>query len=106
MDTRHNLRRKDLRREHRSPCDDNITVTWRDVSGQDKFVRAKALDICESGLRLQMPEALPRQMYVALSASKLGLVGHASVRHCTPTRGSKFAIGLEFTAGLRWMPRD
>jgi hypothetical protein len=33
-------------------------------------------------------------------------VGHASVRHCTRTRGSKFAIGVEFTAGLHWTPRN
>jgi hypothetical protein len=75
---------------------------WRDTRGEDKFVRAKALDISESGLRVQLPEALPRQTYVALSASNLGLVGHASVRHCTRIRASKFAVGVEFTAGLRW----
>jgi hypothetical protein len=101
METRHDLRRNDRR-----PCDHNVTVMWRDLGGQDKFVHAKVLDICESGLRVQMPEALPHQTYVALSASKLGLVGHASVRHCMRTRGAKFAIGVEFTAGLRWTPRN
>ena len=99
METRHDLRRQD-----RHPCDQNVTVMWRDLRGQDKFVSAKALDICEGGLRLQMPEALAQQSYVALSASKLGLMGHASVRHCTRMRGSKFAVGLEFTAGMRWVP--
>jgi hypothetical protein len=98
--------RHDLRRQDRRSCDHNITVMWRDPAGADKFVHTKALDICESGLRLQMPEALPRQTYLALSATKLGLMGHASVRHCTRTRGSKFAIGVEFTAGLRWTPKD
>jgi len=110
METCHDLRRSDpprhdLRREDRRTCDDNISVTWRDSGGENKFARVKALDICEFGLRLQMPEALPRQAYVALSASKLGLVGQASVRHCTRLRGAKFAIGVEFTAGLHWMPR-
>ena len=98
--------RHDLRRQDRRPCDHNVTVMWRDLRGADKFVHTKALDICESGLRLQMPEALPRQTYLALSATKLGLMGHASVRHCTRTRGSRFAIGVEFTAGLRWTPKD
>jgi hypothetical protein len=106
METRHDLRRHDLRREDRRPCDHNITVMWRDLGGEDKFVHAKALDICESGLRLQMPEALPRQVYLTLSASKLGLLGPASVRHCTRIRGSKFAIGVEFAAGMRWTPKD
>ena len=53
-----------------------------------------------------MPEALPHQAYLALSAAQLGLTGHASVRHCTRIRGAKFAVGVEFTAGLRWTPKD
>jgi hypothetical protein len=103
---RHDLRRHDLRRKDRQACDHNITVMWRDLHGEEKFVQAKALDICELGLRLQMPETLPRQAYLALSAAKLGLMGHASVRHCTRIRASKFAVGVEFTAGLRWTPKD
>jgi len=79
---------------------------WRDLGGQEKFVQAKALDICETGLRLQMPEALSRQTYVALNAAKLGLVGHASVRHCTRVGGSRFTVGVEFTAGLHWTPKN
>jgi hypothetical protein len=99
MGTRHDLRRQDRR-----PCDHIITVLWRDPGGQDKCVNAKALDISEGGLRLQMPEALPKQGYVSLRAPKLGLLGQASVRHCSRNGGSKFLIGVEFTAGLRWTP--
>jgi hypothetical protein len=101
METRH-----DLRRQPRHPCDHPITVQWRDTGGQEKFVLAKALDICELGLRLQMPEAPPRQAYLMLNASKLGLQGHASVRHCTRIHGARFSVGVEFTAGLRWLPKN
>jgi len=101
METRHDLRRQD-----RQVCDHRVTVMWRDLGGQEKFVQAKALDICETGLRLQMPEALSRQTYVALNAAKLGLVGHASVRHCTRVGGSRFTVGVEFTAGLHWTPKN
>ena len=101
METRHDLRRQDRR-----ACDQSVTVIWRDPRGDDKFVTAKALDVSESGLRLQMPEALPQQTYLTLRASKLGLCGPASVRHCTRMSGSKFAVGVEFTAGLRWIPKD
>ncbi len=101
METRHDLRRHDRR-----SCDHNVTVMWRDAGGAEKFAQAKALDICESGLRLQMPEALAKQTYLGLSATKLGLMGHASVRHCTRIRASKFTIGVEFTAGLRWKPME
>jgi hypothetical protein len=94
----------DLRRQDREPCDHKVMVLWRDPSGEDKFVHAKTLDICEWGLRLQMPEALPRLTYLMLGAPKLGLVGHASVRHCARISGSKFSVGVEFAAGMRWLP--
>jgi hypothetical protein len=106
METQQNQRRHDLRRNDRRPCDHKVTVMWRDSRGEDKFVQAKTLDICELGLRMQIPEALPRQTYLALSSSKLGLVGHASVRHCARARGSQYTVGVEFTAGLRWLPKD
>lgn len=96
----------DLRRTDRQPCDQRITIVWRDMAGQEKFVHAKAVDICERGLRFEMPEPLPRQTYLMLGAEKLGLRGTASVRHCTRVRGSRFAVGVEFSAGLRWTPRD
>ena len=103
---RHDLHRHDLRRQDRRPCDHKITVTWRDQRGEDRFAHAKAVDICELGLRLQMPEALPRQAYLTISAVKLGLMGHASVRHCARIGGAKFLVGVEFTAGLRWTAKD
>jgi PilZ domain-containing protein len=100
MSTRHDLRRQD-----RQACDHSVTVLWRDLGGQDKFFNAKALDISECGLRLQMPEAMATQRYLTLQAPKLGLLGQASVRHCTRSSGSKFVIGVEFTAGMRWTPK-
>ena len=101
MSTRHDLRRQD-----RQACDHSVTVLWQDVGGQDKHVTTKALDICEWGLRLQMPEAMATQRYLTLRAPKLGLLGQASVRHCSRSGGSKFVIGVEFTAGMRWKPKD
>ncbi len=101
METRH-----DLRREDRRACNHNVTVLWRDPRGYEKFANAKAVDICGMGLRLQMPEALPWKTYVMLRASKLGLLGQASVRHCSRAGASRFDVGVEFTAGLRWTPKD
>jgi len=103
MDGSHNLRPHDLRRAERRPCDQTVTIQWRDL-GEDKFARAKALDISEQGLRLQMPAALARQTCVMVSAPKLGLMGHAAVRHSRRERGANFSVGVEFTAGLRWTP--
>ena|SRR5579862_705178 len=105
METGQDPKRHDLRRRDRQACDQSVTVMWRSQRGEDKFVHTKALDICELGLRLQLPEALPKQTYLGLSATKLGLVGNASVRHCTRIHGAKFAVGVEFSSGLRWTPK-
>lgn len=96
----------DLRRADRQPCDQRVTVVWRDAAGQEKFVQAKALDISEQGLRLEVPEPLPCQIYLTLRAEKLGLRGNASVRHCMRVRGSRYAVGLEFSAGMCWKRKD
>jgi hypothetical protein len=99
MGTRH-----DLRRQERRPCGLDITVIWRDASGDSKFAIVKAVDICETGIRMQMPEALALHTYVTVRAKKLGLLGDASVRYCLRTTASKFAVGAEFTTGMRWVP--
>jgi PilZ domain len=99
MGTRHDLRRQDRRQ-----CGHNITVTWRDARGDNKFAIARAIDISESGIRLHMPEPPPLHTYVMIRAAKLGLLGNASVRHCIRTTASKYAVGAEFTAGLQWIP--
>ncbi len=93
-----------MRHQQRRPCEQSVSVVWRDARGENKFANARALDISESGIRLQMPEAPPLHAYVTLRASKLGLLGNASVRYCVHTSASKFTVGAEFTAGLRWTP--
>lgn len=98
-------RHRDLRRHERRSCGDQITVVWRCPRGDDKFWNTKALDISELGMRVQMLEALPRQSYVIVRASTLGLVGQASVRHCSRIHGGKFSMGLEFASGMRWAPK-
>jgi len=92
--------RHDLRRHERQDSDSTVVVMWRDASGNDKFANARALDISDVGLRLQMPEPLRPQSYITLRAEKLGIHGQASVRHCSG-RGGKYIIGVEFSAGLR-----
>jgi hypothetical protein len=97
METRH-----DLRRQERQLCGHDVTVIWRDATGDSKFAIAKVVDICETGIRIQMPEAPPLHTYVTIRAKKLGLLGDASIRYCARTTASKFAVGAEFTGGLRW----
>lgn len=78
---------------------------WREA-GQDRFAQAKTLDICEWGLRLQMPQALAYQTSLTLAAPRLGVAGSASVRHSTRMPNMKFAVGVEFASGWRWKQKD
>lgn len=105
MENHHDVRHHDLRRASRQPCQGQVSVMWREA-GHDRFVQARALDICEWGLRLQMPQALAHQTSLTLAAPRLGLVGSASVRHSTRLRNTNFAVGVEFASGLRWNQKD
>jgi len=101
----YDVRSQDLRRNARQPCDYPVSVMWREA-GQDRFVQAKVLDICEWGLRLQMPLALAHQTSLTLAAPRLRLTERASVRHSTRLRNTNYAVGVEFASGLRWKQKD
>ena len=94
---------RDIRRNQRKPVSTRAEVTWQDRLGNDKFANARCFDISESGLRLEMPEALPVQSQISLRSIDLRLHGRASVKHCTK-HGTKFILGVEFVGGLRWKP--
>jgi PilZ domain-containing protein len=93
----------DIRRNKRKSVSTRAEVTWQDRLGNDKFVNARCFDISESGLRLEMPEALPVQSQISLRSIDLRLHGRAAVKHCTK-HGTKFILGVEFVGGLRWKP--
>lgn len=78
---------------------------WKDREGNEKYTNARSLDVSESGMRVEVPEPLPERSYVILRADKLKLHGTASVRTCTH-KGTKFVVGLEFSAGMRYKPKS
>lgn len=95
----------DMRRGARQPCDQTISVMWREA-GEDRFAQARGQNISEWGLRFEISRPLPHQMPVSLAAPKLGLAGPACVRHCARMRNTNFAVGVEFASGLRWRQKD
>lgn len=94
-----------LRRSERLTTDALVEMTWKDRLGQEKFAKGRSLDISATGIRVEMPESLDKQTYVTLRSNALSLHGTASVRSCT-RKGAKFLIGLEFSAGLKWKPKN
>jgi len=52
------LKRKDLRRHRRYAVDAGVLqVSWLDNSGKMKMARTRALNISESGIAIELPEA-------------------------------------------------
>jgi hypothetical protein len=78
-----------------------VDLMWTDRQGHERFATARSVDVCESGMRVQVPEALPDRSYVRLRADKISLAGSASVRTCLK-KGTKFLVGLEFSGGMKW----
>ena len=92
-----------LRRHERTTECAPVQVMWKDRSGGDKYANARALDISESGMRIEVPEPLQERSYVTLRSDKLKLNGTASVRTCI-RNGNRYWIGLEFSVGMKWKP--
>ena len=94
-----------LRRHPRQPLVGRVRVSWAPNGGITQYVLCNALDISESGLRINSSEALPVGQYVHIQIDTLGLRGPASVRSCT-RNSVKNEIGLEFSNGLKWKKAD
>jgi hypothetical protein len=81
-----------------------VHINWKDQLGNDKFTKARTLDVSEAGIRVEVPERIPERSYVTFRADELSLHGTASVRTCNP-KGLKYIVGLEFSTGLKWKPK-
>jgi len=95
----------ELRRHVRAAKSSPVQIVWKDRQGTDKFVQGRIVDVSESGIRVEITEPLEKQTYVTLQSPGLGLHGTASVRSCA-RKGLKYAVGLEFSAGLKWKPKS
>ena len=94
-------RESEMRRQERTEVAVPVDVMWTDRQGHERFAAARSIDICESGIRIQVPEALLERSFVRLRADRIGLAGSASVRSCV-RKGTKFLVGLEFSGGMKW----
>ncbi len=93
-----------LRRHDRFETRSIIQLVWKDQLGNEKFTKARTLDVSESGLRVEVPERIPERSYVTFRVDELSLHGTASVRSCH-CKGLKYIVGLEFSTGMKWKPK-
>ena len=93
-----------LRRHNRTQAQSIVQLVWKDQLGNEKFTKARTLDVSESGLRMEVPERIPERSYVTFRVDDLGLQGTGSVRSCNG-KGLKYIVGLEFAVGMKWKPK-
>jgi len=86
------------RAEHRSakrlPVDYRFSLYSNDPAGQ-RYIPARGVNMSRSGALVEAEEPVSIGSIVAVKINKLGLMGSASVRHCTIKSG-RFRIGLHF----------
>ena len=91
----------DLRRHRRYAVDSSVLhVSWLDMKGKMRITRTRALNICEDGIALVLPEPV-MPLLVRFKSERFNLHGVGEVRHCQRT-GGVYVVGLQFTDGLHW----
>ena len=98
--------KRNKRRFDRIPSSGPITLIWADPSGRRTTLKAKILDQSATGLRIEVGAAIPLRSYVTFKAAELNSgdwAGWGSVRYCRQSK-TKYVVGLELSAGLRWNP--
>jgi len=93
-----------LRRHNRTQSRSIVELVWKDRLGNEKFTKARTLDISESGMRVEVPEQIAEGSYVTFRADELSLHGRGSVKTCRG-KGIKYVVGLEFSGGMKWKPK-
>jgi hypothetical protein len=70
-------------------------MSWKDGQGNSRTLAVRAIDLSNSGIRVESGEPIEAHTDVYVRAERYGLTGSTSVRHCS-RRGSKYVLGLEF----------
>jgi hypothetical protein len=85
----------DKRRKQRQLFDCSLEVSWKDSQGTSHTITAQAIDVSNSGIRVEAGEPIEMHTEVYVRAERYGLTGSTALRHCS-RRGSKYVLGLEF----------
>ena len=85
----------DKRRKQRQLFDCTLEISWKDGQGRSRTMTAQAIDLSNSGIRLEAAEPIDIDTEIYVRAERYGLTGSTVVRHCS-RRGSKYLLGIEF----------
>jgi hypothetical protein len=87
--------KKEHRRDKRYPLDCQATLQWEDSLGQSRFVQARAVDVSDSGVRLETSEPIEVGTELKTWIEHFDTSGTAVVRHCSRP-GHSYVLGIEF----------
>lgn len=79
---------------NRVPVKCRFLIYAEDQTGQ-RCIAGRGINMTKAGALVEVPSPIQVKTVVYVKATGLGLMGSATVRHCTPS-GSKFRIGLHF----------
>ncbi len=79
----------------RLPVKCRFAIYADDQQSGQRCIVARGINMSSSGALVEAEEPIDAKSLVYIKANGLGLMGSATVRHCTP-KGSKFRIGLHF----------
>jgi curved DNA-binding protein CbpA len=90
----------DNRRKQRQLFDCALEISWQDSKGNSRTMAVRAIDLSNSGIRVESSEPIDPHTDVYVRAERYGLTGSTSVRHCSH-RASRYILGLEFKPEAR-----
>jgi hypothetical protein len=90
------IKNSEQRRDKRYPLDCQATIRWEDSRGQPRFLQAKALDLSNSGVRLETTEPIEVGTHLTIWIEHYDISGFSVVRHCIRS-GHRYVLGLEFS---------
>jgi len=95
----------DKRRKQRQLFDCALEISWHDAQATSRTLAVRAIDLSNSGIRVESSESIELQTEVYVRAERYGLTGSTSVRHCG-RRGGRYVLGLEFSPDSRAADTD
>jgi PilZ domain-containing protein len=87
------------RSHERLPVNYRFAVYSGHPQAGQRSMLARGVNMSKSGVLIETTEPIPIGTVVYIRTNELGLMGNATVRHCT-LKGSKFRIGLYFPTPL------
>ncbi len=89
----------------RREVDCAVDLTWRTVEGEKRFESCRAVNVSETGVAVECPEAIPLLAHVIVRAPAFQIAALAQLKHCSWKRTS-FLLGLQFVAKTSTVDND